>query len=203
MFAVVWLVLAPTGGAAHPRSALAASNAAALAVNDLRQVGRGPQGPTGLRPTRWAPTRTPARRRTSCSAACAGKNVLLVFVESYGRSAVMELQLRARHRRRARTPARKRCSKAGFAASPAFLTSTTFGGGSWLSPLQRWSPVWTSTASTATPTCVNGNRFTLARAFKERRLADLRRPTRPTPATGCPRTQFYGYDSVYDSRNVG
>jgi hypothetical protein len=66
-----------------------------------------------------------------------GKDVLLVFVESYGRTAldlpVIESALDAGERR---------LQKAGFSSRSGFLTSPTFGGLSWLAHITLQSGLW-------------------------------------------------------------
>jgi hypothetical protein len=66
-----------------------------------------------------------------------GKDVLLVFVESYGRTAldlpVIESALDAGERR---------LQKAGFSSLSGFLTSPTFGGLSWLAHIPLQSGLW-------------------------------------------------------------
>ena len=59
-----------------------------------------------------------------------GKDVLLTFVESYGRSAVEDPRFAP-----ASAPARRRdgpAARVGFGARSGYLTSSTVGGGSWL-----------------------------------------------------------------------
>ena len=70
-----------------------------------------------------------------------GKDVLFVFVESYGRVAVQDSGVLARGRpgpRRGHPPAGAR----GFAARSAFLTSPTFGAISWLAHSTLPSGLW-------------------------------------------------------------
>jgi len=199
LFAVVWLVLAPTGAQLTPGQPLAASNAAALAVNDLRQVSADLKDQQDF--ARQVGTDAYAGMpHDKLLSGLQGKNVLLVFVESYGQTAVQGTSF---------SPGidavldagTQTLQQAGFAAKSGFLTSTTFGGGSWLAHSTLESGVDVNSQYRYT-NLVNGNRFTLARAFKDagwRTFADDPANTRDW----VPETSFYGYDSVYDSRNVG
>ena len=199
LLAVIWLVLAPTGAQLTPGQPLAASNSAALAVNDLRQVSADLKDRQDFaRQVANDPyVGTPHSKLLS---GLQGKNVLLVFVESYGQTAVQNTSF---------SPAidavldagTQKLQQSGFAAKSGFLTSTTFGGGSWLAHSTLESGVDVNSQYRYT-SLVNGDRFTLARAFKDagwRTFADDPANTRDW----VPETSFYGYNSVYDSRNVG
>jgi hypothetical protein len=199
LLAVIWLVLAPTGAQLTPGQPLAASNTAALAVNDLRQVGADlkDQQEFAHEVGSDAYVDTPHDKLLS---GLQGKNVLLVFVESYGRSAVMNSSF-APGIDAVLDAGTQKLQQAGFAARSGFLTSSTYGGGSWLAHSTLESGVDVNSQYRYT-NLVNGDRFTLARAFKDagwRTFADDPANTRDW----VPETQFYGYDSVYDSRNVG
>ncbi|GAA3440357.1 sulfatase-like hydrolase/transferase [Kutzneria kofuensis] len=199
VLAVVWLVLAPTGAQLAPGQPLAASNAAALAVNDLRQVS------ADIKDQREFANQVSSDAYVGTAhdkllSGLRGKNVLLVFVESYGRSAVMNSSF-APGIDAVLDAGTQKLQQAGFAAKTGFLTSSTFGGGSWLAHSTLESGVDVNSQYRYN-NLVNGNRFTLARAFKDagwRTFADDPANTRDW----VPETQFYGYDSVYDSRNVG
>ncbi len=154
---VVWLALRVVGAPA------ASSSAAALAVDEVRAVQAGLADRAALaRELAHDPFRaTPGRRVLT---GLRGKDVLLVFIESYGRVAVQDssfspgidavldrgtAQLRA----------------AGFSSRSAFLTSPTFGGLSWLahSTLQAGIRV---DGQRRYDQLVENDRLTLTRAFK-------------------------------------
>ena len=199
LLAVIWMVLAPTGAQIAPGQPLAASNAAALAASDLRQVSADLKD----RQEFAHEVGTDAYAGTASDkllTGLRGKNVLLVFVESYGRSAVMDSSFSAAIDTEL-DAGTQTLRQAGFAAKSGFLTSPTFGGGSWLAHSTLESGVDVNSQFRYT-SLVNGSRFTLARAFKDagwRTFADDPANTRDW----VPETQFYGYRSVYDSRNVG
>jgi hypothetical protein len=129
-----------------------------------------------------------------------GKDVILAFVESYGRVAVQGSSF---------SPAvdavldngTKRLQAAGFSARSAFLTSPTFGGISWLAHSTMQSGAWVNSKRRYDQLTAS-NRFTLSKAFKRAgwRTVDV------VPANDRDWVQassFYRYDQVYDRRNVG
>ena len=190
---VVWLALRVVG------APVASSSAAALAVDEVRAVRAGlADRATLARELAHDPYRdTPGRRLLS---GLRGKDVLLVFVESYGRVAVqgssfspgVDAVLE-------RGTAQLR--EAGFASRSAFLTSPTFGGLSWLahSTLQAGIRV---DGQRRYDQLVDNDRLTLTRAFKRagwRAVAAM-----PANRRAWPEGQsFYHYDAIYDRRNLG
>ncbi len=125
-----------------------------------------------------------------------GKDVLIVFIESYGRTALDHDVVNT-----ALDSGEQRLQQAGFAARSGFLTSSTYGGLSWLAHATLQSGVWVDNQSRYDQ-LVTLDRLTLAAAFSRagwRTVAD-------TPATledwPVGRT-YYGYDQVYDAWNTG
>ena len=189
----MWLALRVAG------APVASSSAAALAVDEVQAVQAGLADRAALaRELAHDPFRaTPGRRLLT---GLRGKDVLLVFVESYGRVAVQDssfspgidavldrgtAQLRA----------------AGFASRSAFLTSPTFGGLSWLahSTLQAGIRV---DGQRRYDQLVEHDRLTLTRAFKRAgwRTAGVMPANRRAWPEG---ERFYHYDRIYDRRNLG
>jgi hypothetical protein len=131
-----------------------------------------------------------------------GKDVVVVFVESYGKVAVDESPDVAR----ALTAGTSGLKASGYATRSAWLTSPTFGGISWLAHSTLQSGLWVSsqrrydqlldTASSA------GRRLTLAGAFARAgwRTVDVIPANRHDWPEG---KAFYGYDTVYDARTLG
>ena len=129
-----------------------------------------------------------------------GKDVLLVFVESYGKLAVEGSSF---------SPGidavvddgTRQLAAAGFSSRSGWLTSSTFGGGSWLAHATLQSGVWVDSPGRYDE-LIASNRLTLTRAFRRagwRTVADMPSNTRPWPEG----TSFYRYDKIYDRRNVG
>ncbi len=129
-----------------------------------------------------------------------GKDVLLVFVESYGRVAVQDSAF---------SPAINslldessgRLRAAGYSSQSAFLTSPTFGAGSWLAHASLQSGLWVD-SERRYGQLLDENRLTLTSAFGRagwRTVFTVPANTRDWPEGEA----FYGYDQMYDSRNVG
>jgi phosphatidylglycerophosphate synthase len=193
VLAVVWVALRVAG------AAVPSSSAAALAVDEVRAVKAGLDDRAALaRELADDPFRaTPADRLLT---GLRGKDVLLVFVESYGRVAVQgssfspgidavldrgTAQLRAD----------------GFASRSAFLTSPTFGGLSWLAHATLQSGIRVD-GQRRYDELVEHDRLTLTRAFKRagwRAVGAMPANRRAWPEGPA----FYGYDAVYDRRNLG
>jgi len=129
-----------------------------------------------------------------------GKDVILAFVESYGKVAVRGSSL-SRDIEPVLDRGARRLDAAGFSSRSAFLTSPTFGGISWLAHSTLHSGLWVDTQRRYDQ-LVESDRFTLSRAFKRAgwRAVDVA----PSNDRDWPEgTSFYGFDRVYDSRNVG
>jgi phosphatidylglycerophosphate synthase len=190
---VIWVVLRVAG------APVASSSAAATAVDEVQAVRNNLAG-------RAAFTRALGRDRFAATpgnrllTGLRGKDVLLVFVESYGRVAVQDSPISGRiDALLERGTGELRA--AGFSSRSAFLTSPTFGGLSWLahSTLQSGLVVngeWRYNR------LVEHGRLTLTRAFKRagwRGVGIMPGNHRAWPEGAS----FYNYDRVYDRRNLG
>ncbi len=152
--------------------------AAQLAARDAQGTAPGSQLLTGLR----------------------GKDVLFVFVESYGRVAVQGTHYSPQVDRtlRAGTQALQR---AGFGARSAFLTSPTFGGLSWLAHSTLQSGLWVDSQQRYDQ-LVGSDRFTLSDAFGRagwRTVVDVPSNTADWPQGST----FYHFDHQYGMYDVG
>jgi hypothetical protein len=92
-----------------------------------------------------------------------GKDVILVFVESYGRSALEDPRLDAGVLSVLAT-ATDRLQADGFGARSGWLTSPTFGGSSWLAHSTLLSGTWVDNQNRYA-TLLHSRRLTLTRAF--------------------------------------
>ena len=105
-----------------------------------------------------------ARLARTCSPASRGKDVVVAFVESYGRIAVQgsafSPQVDA-----VLNSGTKSLRAAGFSSRSAFLTSPTFGGISWLAHSTLQSGLWIDNQRRYNQ-LVASDRFTLSDAFK-------------------------------------
>ena len=126
-----------------------------------------------------------------------GKDVVILFVESYGKVAVDRSSVVDATLARATDQLRDE----GFAARSAWLTSATFGGISWLAHATLQSGLWVDTQQRYNQLMTTG-RLTLSRAFARggwRTVAVV-----PANRSDWPEgSSFYGYDKIYDSRTLG
>jgi phosphatidylglycerophosphate synthase len=129
-----------------------------------------------------------------------GKDVLVVFVESYGQVAVQGTNFSPG----VDTVLRKSntaLTEAGWSSESAWLTSSTFGGISWLAHSTLQSGLWVDNQQRYNQ-LVASSRFTLSDGFKEagwRTVSDI-----PSDDLAWgPGTTFYHYDQLYDRRDVG
>jgi hypothetical protein len=190
---VVWVALRVVG------APVASSSAAALAVDEVKVVQSGLRAHDIL--AREIPRdrfhATPGNRLLT---GLRGKDVLLLFVESYGRVAVQGSSFSPRIAALLdRGTAQLRAG--GFSSRSAFLTSSTFGGLSWLahSTLQSGIRIGTQRGYNQ---LVRSDRLTLSRAFKRagwRTVVDDPANKRDWREGST----FYHYDKIYDRRNVG
>jgi hypothetical protein len=137
----------------------------------------------------------PARMLTALK----GKDVIFTFVESYGRSAVEHPALAP-----AVDPVLDQgtatLKAAGFASRSGWLTSPTFGGGSWLAHSTFESGLWINNQQRYR-NLVASDRLTMTRAFQNGGWRTV--SVMPGATRAWPEGKFYGYDAVWDSRNLG
>jgi hypothetical protein len=128
-----------------------------------------------------------------------GKDVLLTFVESYGQSAVEDPRL-APTVDPALASGTASLKAAGFASESGWLTSPTYGGGSWFAHSTLLSGLWVDNEQRYN-TLVKGHRLTLTSAFDK---ADWRTvAVVPDVTRAWPEANFYGYNKVYAVHDFG
>ena len=128
-----------------------------------------------------------------------GKDVLVVFVESYGRVALDDPGL-SPGVVAALDDGTRRLGRDGYRARSAWLTSPTFGAISWLAHSTLQSGLWVDSQQRYDH-LVTTDRETLSSLFGRagwRTVASV-----PANDRDWPQGAFYGFDHVYDSRNVG
>jgi hypothetical protein len=195
---VVWIVLAVAGVQLAPGQPVAASSAATLAYDDLLQVR------TDLRDQQAFTTAagSDAFRDTPGSALLTGlrgKDVILAFVESYGRVAVQDSDI-APGVDAVLDAGTQQLRAAGYGARTGFLTSSTTGGGSWLAHSTLESGLWINNPQRYDEFTAS-DRLTLASAFRRagwRTVGDV-----PENTKDWPQGDVYRFDTLYDARNVG
>ncbi|WP_200956833.1 CDP-alcohol phosphatidyltransferase family protein [Phycicoccus sp. Root563] len=194
---VAWALTAVSGAQVGKDEPVAARAALGFAVGQARGIS------TSLREQRAfdAAVRHDAYadQRTGDLAGLAGKDVLVAFVESYGRVAV-EGDASAGVRTML-DAASARLGASGYAARSAYLTSPTFGGVSWLAHSTFLSGVWVDN-QTSYDTLLAGNHTTLPSVFARSgwRTVGLLPSNRGTWPQG---QRYYGFDTIYDSSDLG
>jgi phosphatidylglycerophosphate synthase len=194
---VVWLLCAVTGLQVGTGVSVASAGAAGLAVDEVGQL-RADLHDRSVFAAQIASD--PMAGRTGLLSALRGKDVLVVFVESYGRVAVQGTSY---------SPGVDRVldrgtadlQRAGFAARSAFLTSPTYGAASWLAHSTLQTGLWVD-SQRRYDQLLGSDRMTLTRAFRHagwRTVFDVPANTKDWPEG----QRFYGFDQLYDSRNVG
>jgi hypothetical protein len=196
---VVWLLCWAFGAQLVSGAPIASASAAVLAVDEVRAVQAGLEDKAifadEIIHDRFR--NTPGDRLLT---GLRGKDVILAFVESYGRVAVQDSSFSPRVDA-ALDKGTKTLQAAGFSSRSAFLTSSTFGGASWLAHSTMHSGLWVNSQRRYYQ-LVETDRFTLSRAFKRagwRTVDDVPSNNRDWPQG----SSFYRYSKIYDRRNVG
>jgi hypothetical protein len=129
-----------------------------------------------------------------------GKDVLVVFVESYGRVAVQDSTF-SPGVDALLTRGTKALEADGFSSRSAFLTSPTYAGISWLAHSTLQSGLWIDSQQRYNQ-LLQTNRLTLSAAFKRAGWRTV--AASPSNTEDWPQGMaFYQYDHIYDCRNVG
>ncbi|MCW3493143.1 CDP-alcohol phosphatidyltransferase [Microbacterium sp. SSM24] len=129
-----------------------------------------------------------------------GKDVLMVFVEAYGRVALEPASFTAPVER-ALSDGGDALAGAGFSARSAFLTSPTFGGVSWLAHSTLQSGAWADSPLKYTR-LLDSDRRSLSELFGTagwHTMSVVPSNERPWEAG----RDFYGFDTMLDERNMG
>jgi len=140
-----------------------------------------------------------ARADENLFALLRGKNVLVIFVESYGRT-VLDNPEFAPQIRPLLERATGELAEKGFAARSGFLTSPTVGGLSWLAHGTAMSGLWIDNQIRYNSLMIS-ERPSLNRLFKQagwRTVAVM-----PAITMDWPEGNYYGYDHIYDAHNLG
>jgi len=129
-----------------------------------------------------------------------GKDVILAFVESYGRSALENPELSPRIRATLDQGA-QRLRQAGFGSRSGWLTSPTFTGGSWLAHSTLQSGLWVDDQQRYNLVLAS-DRMTLSGAFHRAGWRTV--GWMPGNNGEWPEGQrFYDFDRIYASADVG
>jgi Sulfatase len=128
-----------------------------------------------------------------------GHDVVFSVVESYGRSAI-EDPAQARIVEPVLTAGARQLKAAGYTARSGFLTSPTFGGYSWLAHSTYQTGLQIDN-QLRYRNIVTSDRLSLTRAFKNAGWQTV--AVEPDNTYTWPEGSFYGYDRVWDERNLG
>lgn len=127
-----------------------------------------------------------------------GKDVMLNFIESYGRVA-LEDPLIAPGVTAKLDAGNKKLKAAGFQARSGWLTSSTFGGGSWLAHASMQSGLWINNQQRYDELTA-GNRMSLTKAFKRAGWDTF--GASPQINRDWPEGEYFGYDKMYTWNNL-
>lgn len=198
LLAPVWLGCAVLGAQIVPGMPVAASSAAGLVYDHALQVRASVHDQQAFAAQAAADAfgDTPGEDLLT---ALRGKDVVVTFVESYGRAAVEDPEF-ASQVGAVLDAGNHRLGAAGFASRSAFLTSPVVGSGSWLAHATFLSGLRIDNQQRYR-TLVSSDRLTLTSAFHRAnwRTAAIM----PGTTRAWPEAAFYGYDQVDDSRTLG
>ncbi|MFC0533758.1 sulfatase [Phytohabitans kaempferiae] len=128
-----------------------------------------------------------------------GKDVVLAFVESYGRDAVEDPEF-ASQIGAVLADGDRRLTAAGYASRSGWLTSPTSGGGSWLAHSTLLSGLWVNNQQRY-HTVTASDRLTLTGAFARAEWDTV--GVMPGITRAWPEGRFYEFDRVYDLHSLG
>jgi hypothetical protein len=196
--AVPWLTCAMLAIQIVPGVPIAVEASAAYLHSRAQPTGTGPQDrqPIATEASVDAFENTPAK---DLLAALRGKDVIIAFVESYGRDAVEDPEF-APQVGAVLDAGDRRLHAAGFISRSAFLTSPTAGGGSWLAHGTLLSGLWIDNQQRyddleASP------RLTLTRAFQRASWRTV--GVMPGNDSAWPASGSLGYDQIYGATDMG
>ncbi len=195
----VWLLCSVSGAQLLTHSAVASTSTAAYVVHEVRAVQADiHDSAVFAKQISHDPFRnTPGDRLLT---GLRGKDVLLVFVESYGQVSVQGSSF---------SPAidavlnqgTKQLQSAGFSARSAFVDAPGFGGISWLAHSTLQSGVWANSQRRYNQ-LVGSHRLTLTDAFDRAGWRTIN--FAPADDRDWPEgSSYYHYDKLYDRRDLG
>jgi hypothetical protein len=194
----VWVALALTGVTLYQSNPVAADSALVQAKTTVQEI------PAAIRDEQAFNkaaandpfANVPPKQRL---AGLAGKDFIISVVESYGRSALTNPGMKAIVDP-VLTQGTQTLAAKGYYAKSGFLNSSTYGGGSWLAHGSFQSGLWINSQPRYRQLTAS-NRLTITSAFHAAGWQTV--GMEPGNTTAWPEAKFYGYDSVYDSRNMG
>ena len=196
----VWLLLAGLGLRIDAGQPVASTSAAGLAVNEVQLVRNSIHDEAVFHSALNGHDPYNAIPPSDLLTGLRGKDVIVAFVESYGRVAVQDSSIAPGVDATLRN-ATDQLDRIGYHSRSAFLTSPTFGGISWLAHSTLQSGLWVDNQNRYDD-LVNSQRFTLSDAFHRagwHTVGDV-----PSNKGDWPEGHsFYHYDQLYDRTNLG
>ena len=197
VFGIAWVTFTVLGSELVPYTPVASRSATAITVSHLLAI------PTDLRDAREFDkvSKIDAFRNTpgdQMLTSLKGKDVVVAFVESYGRGAIENPDL-APQIDATLDNGSKTLKAAGFTARSGFLTSPTAGGGSWLAQSTLLSGLWVKNQSLYNK-FIASDRMTLNGAFRKagtRTVAVV-----PGVKKTWPEARVFGFDKIYDAKGM-
>jgi len=128
-----------------------------------------------------------------------GKDVLVIFVESYGRTAI-ENPTFSPYVRAILDKSSANLTEKGFFSRSAYLTSPTYGGISWLAHGTLLSGLWVN-SQLRYDQLVMSKHASLNRLFKQAGWRTL--TLQPAHTMAWPQGEYFGYDKIYAANDLG
>jgi hypothetical protein len=198
VLAAFWLSCALLGTEIVPGVSVAAASSAVYLQHRSRPVGpdlqRHQEFTANAAPDAFA--NTPDKQLLT---ALRGKDVIFIFVESYGRTAIEDPEF-ASQVGALLEGGNGRLRAAGFDSRSAFMTSPTAGGSSWLAHATFLSGLWIDDQQRYDD-LTSSDRLTLTKAFHR---SDWRTVgVMPGNDSAWPDSASLGYDQVYAAKDMG
>ncbi len=194
-----WIVLALIGAQLVPDEPVAAADTVRVGMTKVGEVtsAAGEQAAFARDVSTDAFAGVPA---SDLLGALKGKDVIIAFIESYGQVAVQDTSF-SHGVDEVLLTGNRDLAASGYSERSAFLTSSTFGGVSWLAHSTLETGVWVDSQHKYDQ-ITSGNRLTLSAAFAKagwHTVSDVPSDDQPW-STG---TSFYHFQTEINSQNVG
>jgi hypothetical protein len=195
----VWLLCSASGAQLLSHTSIASASTASFFVAEVRTV-QADIRDSAMFAKQISHDRFRSTPGDQLLRALRGKDVLLVFVESYGQVSIQGSSFSSAIDALL-NQGTKQLRSAGFAARSAFLDAPGFGGISWLAHSTLQSGVWVNSQRRYNQ-LVGTNRFNLTEAFGRAgwRTINFAPADDRDWAEGA---SYYHYDQLYDRRDMG
>jgi hypothetical protein len=197
VLAGLWLTCATLGSQIVPGVPVAAEGSAVYLRHRHRPVGMPLQDRQAV-PADAGPDAFGNTPGEDLLTALRGKDVVIAFVESYGRDAIEDPEF-ASQVGAVLDAGDRRLEAAGFASRSAFLTSPTAGGSSWLAHATLLSGLWIDNQQRYND-LASSHRMTLTGAFHRASWRTV--GVMPGNDSAWPESGSLGYDQIYDAKDM-